>query len=249
MRRRYRWGFVRSGRLRVNEVFGPTIQGEGPSTGRLATFVRLSGCNLDCSWCDTPYTWDWTGKNGVAYDPKAETVLSPTWMVRDDVVRRRTQLVVISGGEPMVQASALLDLVRQLLVRGLQVEIETNGTLPPWAETPPGVSFNVSPKLRHSGVDPDKAQRPAVLWSFARLVGTAFKFVVRADALDEDVAEVHELCACSGINPARVWLMPEGTDSDTVLAGTQALADVAIATGYNVSTRLHTLLWGNTRAR
>ena len=50
--------------LTVSEIFGPTFQGEGPFTGRAAVFLRLGRCNLDCKWCDTPYTWDWKGKNG-----------------------------------------------------------------------------------------------------------------------------------------------------------------------------------------
>jgi len=60
--------------IRINEIFGPTFQGEGQTIGKLSEFVRVSGCNLTCSWCDTPYTWDWKGLNGVVYDPKKETI-------------------------------------------------------------------------------------------------------------------------------------------------------------------------------
>ncbi|MGH3922689.1 MAG: 7-carboxy-7-deazaguanine synthase QueE, partial [Pseudonocardiaceae bacterium] len=54
--------------LLIAEQFGPTFQGEGPSVGQQALFIRLSSCNLSCSWCDTPYTWDWT-----RFDPRVES--------------------------------------------------------------------------------------------------------------------------------------------------------------------------------
>ena len=73
--------FVPGVMLRVNEVYDrPTVQGEGPHVGRLCTFVRLWGCNLHCRWCDTPYTWDTTGKNGTVF---ARSEQSRPMMVAD----------------------------------------------------------------------------------------------------------------------------------------------------------------------
>src|SRR5438046_5626962 len=65
-------GGVGTRTLVVSEIFGPTFQGEGPSLGRRCVFLRLGACNLHCRWCDTPYTWDWTGRNGIEYDPRQE---------------------------------------------------------------------------------------------------------------------------------------------------------------------------------
>src|SRR5260370_42452272 len=63
---------VGAGQLAISEIFGPTFQGEGSSIGRYCYFLRLAGCNQHCAWCDTSYTWDWTGRNGIKYDPKEE---------------------------------------------------------------------------------------------------------------------------------------------------------------------------------
>lgn len=86
-------------RLVVNEIFGPTIQGEGPSSGRRCGFHRLGGCNLSCRWSDTPYTWDWTGvsDSGNALDPRVELMLKDSCEVVDEILTMGVDLVVVTG--------------------------------------------------------------------------------------------------------------------------------------------------------
>jgi organic radical activating enzyme len=86
------------GCLWVAELFGPTWQGEGPSAGQRAVFVRLSGCNLDCRWCDTPYTWDWS-----RYDPAEQSRVMTCDAIRDWALAQDVDLVVVTGGEPLIQ--------------------------------------------------------------------------------------------------------------------------------------------------
>lgn len=237
--------------LRVAEVFGPTVQGEGPSTGRRAMFVRLSGCNLDCSWCDTPYTWDWTGKNGTAYEQAAEMRV----MSSDDVVGQlwapdsiTPRLVVITGGEPLVQATALRALVAALTDHGFEVEVETNGTRAPSVELAAWVSrWNVSPKLTHSGVDRDRAFKADALIAFSALAHVEraiFKVVV---SNVDDLDEVDAMCEQFTIPSSSVWVMPEGRQADKVARRLAGLADAAIERGYNLSGRMHVELWGDAR--
>ena len=104
--------------LRVNEIFGPTIQGEGPSAGKPAVFLRLAGCNLDCAWCDTPYSWDWK-----RHDRKQEEKHLSVGQVAEQLgkllgahtVPEPAPLLVVSGGEPLIQADALQSLLMGLL--------------------------------------------------------------------------------------------------------------------------------------
>src|SRR5205807_1713343 len=150
--------------LIVSEVFGPTFQGEGPSAGRRAGFVRLGRCNLDCAWCDTPYTWDWS-----RFDPAEE--LHEIDVV--DLVGRldamAVDFVVVTGGEPLLQQRRLVPLLLALNERGWRVEVETSGTLAPTDEVVGLVDqFNVSPKLANSGVALDRRRKPAVLDAFQR---------------------------------------------------------------------------------
>jgi 7-carboxy-7-deazaguanine synthase len=226
--------------LVVAEVFGPTFQGEGPSLGRRAGFVRLGRCNLDCSWCDTPFTWDWD-----RYDPAVELRRMPVTEVVARLEAMEPEIVVVTGGEPLLQQRRLVPLAEACVERGWEVEVETNGTLAPG----PGLTalvarWNVSPKLANSSVAEDRRIVPDALAALVATGRAAFKLVVAApDDLDE-VADLVDRCA---LTP--VWIMPEGTDPATVLERARSLADPVLARGWNLTTRLHVLLWGDERGR
>lgn len=221
--------------LNVNEAFGPTIQGEGPSTGRLASFLRLSGCNLSCSWCDTPYTWDWA-----RFDHSAET---HRWTIAQTMEWAAAQppaaRLVVSGGEPLVQRAALARLLRELPDRAW--DVETNGTrglgdtLGLWS------TIVASPK-----VQPSSKQGVPPLHPEIREYADAFKFVVRDSA---DLAAVVAYIDVNALEAERVWLMPEGTTPEALDLHTPLVADAAVKYGFNLSTRLHVLAWGDERAR
>ena len=229
--------------LVVSEVFGPTFQGEGPSTGHRAAFVRLGRCNLTCTWCDTPYTWDWE-----RFDPSVELSRRTVADLLAEIEAMAPEIVVVTGGEPLLQRRRLVPLVAACADRGWSVEVETNGTLAPGAELAGLVDrWNVSPKLANSGVAPELREVPAALEAFGALAAggrAAFKFVATGlDDLDEiaGLVDRHHL--------APVWVMPEGTTPGAVLAGTRALADPVLARGWNLTTRLHVLVWGDERGR
>lgn len=145
----------------------------------------------------------------------------------------------------MIQQTGLVPLVTALHEAGRRVEIETNGTIPPAAELSAAAErFNVSPKLSGSGLSRDRRLIPEVLQAFAASGKALFKFVV---TIAEELEEIAELEASYGLSP--VWVMPEGTSEQTVLGGMRALAEEALARGWNLSSRMHVLLWGDTRGR
>jgi 7-carboxy-7-deazaguanine synthase len=226
--------------LVVAEVFGPTFQGEGPSLGRRAGFVRLGRCNLDCTWCDTPYTWDW-GR----YDPAVELRRTPVSEVVERLDAMAPEIVVLTGGEPLLQQRRLVPLAEVCAERGWEVEVETNGTLSPSPELAALVArWNVSPKLANSGIPEDRRIVPDALAALVATGRAAFKVVVATEA---DLDEVGALVEAHRLAP--IWVMPEGTDATTVLERARALADPVLARGWNLTTRLHVLLWGDERAR
>ena len=234
--------------LVVSEVFGPTVQGEGPTMGRRCAFVRLGRCNLDCgkgpgaTWaCDTPYTWDWD-----RFKPEDELRRMTVPDVLDAIRGMGVERVVVSGGEPMLQRGALQTLCYELWREGIAVEIETNGT----RQVPPGLAdhveaFNVSPKLANSGV-PESRRIDYIALTSLRDTGKAwFKFVCSTVA---DVEEAYSVIADADIHPHRVWIMPAGT-SAADMAFRFDLAEEAGRLGFNFTTRLHVLTWGDERGR
>jgi 7-carboxy-7-deazaguanine synthase len=226
--------------LVVSEVFGPTVQGEGPSLGARAAFLRLGRCNLDCSYCDTPFTWNWD-----EYDPAVELSERAVDDVVAEIDAMGVDRVVVTGGEPLLQQRRLLPFLQAAAERGWTIEVETNGTLAPTAETATLVGrFNVSPKLANSGVAAEKAIVPAALAALQATGRAAFKFVASSPT---DLEEVQAIVDAHALDP--VWIMPEGVTPDAVLAGGRALADAVTARGWHLTTRLHVLLWGDERGR
>ncbi|WP_326584633.1 7-carboxy-7-deazaguanine synthase QueE [Streptomyces sp. NBC_00481] len=207
--------------------------------------MRLGGCNLSCRWCDTPYTWDWTGigDSGRAY--RAGDELHPmSWReVWERLRAYDVPMIVVSGGEPLSQQRRLLPLLRAAAEDGRLVEIETNGTrapLPEVVET--GVRFNVSPKLAHSGDPEARRLVPESLAALAAVPGTAFKFVCRSAA---DLDEVADVVDRYGTTP--VWVMPEGQTPEDVQRHLTALGDAVVERGWNLTTRMHVAVWGDRR--
>jgi organic radical activating enzyme len=231
--------------LVVNEVFGPTIQGEGPSTGRRCGFLRLGGCNLSCHWCDTPYTWDWKGISdaGIPYDPRVELTRQETDKVAAQLLALGVDLIVVTGGEPLSQQGRLLPLLEILAGADVRVEIETNGTITPSDRlVASGTRFNVSPKLSHAGDPQHRRIRPEALRRLNGTEGVAFKFVCRST---DDLDEVAQLEKELALNP--IWIMPEGRSAEQISHGLAVLADEVVNRGWSLSTRLHVLAWNDKR--
>jgi 7-carboxy-7-deazaguanine synthase len=231
------------------EIFR-SIQGEGVNAGRVRAFVRLSGCNLHCVWCDTPYTWNWRGtkwahERAAKFDQAAETIELAAEAVAAAALALPAEGVVITGGEPLAQMPGLIALAERLKQAGRLIEIETNGTIPPDPRLAALVDlFMVSPKLAHSGNAPALALRITPLAAFAALESAVFKFVARTPADLDEVAAIAERHA---IPPERIMIMPEGTDSETLIARGAMLADAVLGRGYGLSDRLHIHLFGDTR--
>lgn len=223
-------------------MFSPTVQGEGIHTGQLVGFVRLANCNLACSWCDTPYSWDWQ-----RYDKTLETAELDVQDVADIVNAWDVGRVIVTGGEPLMQQADIVALAR--LCPEIKFDIETNGTITPLPELVDLIDvFNVSPKLAHSGDIEKKRIKANALNAFVDVAwdGKAqFKFVCKSIA---DLDEVRAIATDYNIPSDCVWIMPEGTTAHDQVERLQILMDEIVKRRFNVSTRLHVLAWGSRRA-
>jgi 7-carboxy-7-deazaguanine synthase len=225
--------------LKVSEIFY-SIQGEGVLIGTPSVFVRTSGCNLRCQWCDTPYTsWEPEGQ-----DLELEEILAK-------VTRFRSHYVVVTGGEPMI-APQIVPLTEALRQMGLHVTVETAGTV--FAEVDCHL-MSISPKLANStpfkrdegrwAVRHDQLRlQPEVLKRLMGAYDYQLKFVVVSE---EDIAEIRALVTRVQANPQKVVLMPEGTDADTLHERAAWMVEMCKQEGYRFSPRLHVELYGNRR--
>lgn len=221
--------------MRIAEIFH-SLQGEGSLVGVPSVFVRTSGCNLRCAWCDTPYTsWhpegdDWT--------------LERIWAAVDAYPARH---VVVTGGEPMI-AREIVELTRGLRARGLHITVETAGTVFAAVECD---LMSISPKLANSTPEGEWAERHERLRIQAEVLrrlmadyNYQLKFVV---ARAEDIGEVRDLVRTLDADAGKVMLMPEGIEAGVLRERGMWLAEVCKREGFRFSPRLHVELWGNRR--
>ena len=214
--------------VRVSEVF-TSIQGEGPSAGTPSVFVRLQGCRVGCTWCDTRYAWDPCGGNEVTLGALLRRVKAAG-----------VPNVVVTGGEPL-EHPGFAPLVAGLHALGLRVEVETAGTeLPPPAYVD---QWNVSPKLAHSGVPVARRLRSEAIERF-RDLGAWFKFVV---ADERDLGEVLAIQSRHGLPATRIVLMPLGMLAEEQIARMPQVVEWCRQHGFRFSPRLHILIWGPRR--
>jgi organic radical activating enzyme len=218
--------------MKVNETFAG-FQGE-INVGRFAYFLRTAQCSLNCSFCDSNYAKnEWV-------DMKVEDIVAQA---------EHFPRIVITGGEPLLQKEEITKLITRLKTvnSDIVIEIETNGTIiPPTNAIWKDVIFNVSPKLKNSGNDYNKRIVPEALGWFVMADNVNFKFVV---ANEDDVDEANMLIQSFGISKKQVFLMPEGKTRDEQLDRMETVALFAKRYGYNISPRLHILIWDNERGK
>lgn len=226
----------------ISETFY-SLQGEGELTGVPSVFIRTSGCNLRCNWCDTPYaSWNPEGAERAVADLVAEVRATPT------------RHVVLTGGEPMI-AKNIRDLAAALRAAGRHITIETAATV-----APEGIACDLaslSPKLGNSAPDARlsdawRARHEATRWNpdavRAWVDGYAyqFKFVVSAPG---DVTELEGLIGSLGrdIPRHKILLMPEAISLEKMRERSAWLGELCKRRGYRYAHRLHIELYGNKR--
>lgn len=228
--------------MNVAEVFY-SIQGEGTLTGMPSGFIRFSGCNLRCTWCDTKYA---------SWFPEKEPWTLDTILA--EVEKYKTRYIVITGGEPTIHKE-LPELTRRLKAQGKHITIETNGIT--YVEGTTCDLMSLSPKLSHSVADQIEFPQQAKLQAEKRLNIPAFrdwvdnydyqfKFVVCSK---DDVSEIQELVKMidRDIPAERIFLSPEGVDSEQIQRISQEVVAACQEHGYRYCSRLHIDLFGNTR--
>ena len=221
----------------ISETF-TSIQGEGILAGVPSHFIRTSGCNLRCRWCDTPYT---------SWEPEGER--RPVEDLVEGARASGVRHVVVTGGEPLLQRE-IGDLTAGLAAAGLHITVETAGTVDPPFHCD---LLSLSPKTANSDPSDTNRHRHCELrldfTPAARLLGRfpehQLKFVVEGAG---DMPEILEMLANIGeIEPARVLLMAQGQTVREVAERAPVVAALCLEHGFRYTPRLHLDLFGGGR--
>lgn len=228
--------------LRIAEIY-QSVQGEGEFTGRSSIFIRTTGCNLRCWFCDTPFT---------SWHP--EGTFQSVEQIIAHVAGMNIEHVVVTGGEPLLLPD-IVPLTAQLRSLGHFVTIETAGTV--FREATSDL-MSISPKLANSTPDVRRSQlwsrrheqlrhRPAVVRKLVATSSYQLKFVIDQP---EDVSQVEQwLLEFPEIDRHRVWLMPQATTREELAEKSDWIQAAAETSGYRFTSRLHIEKYGNTRGR
>lgn len=226
--------------MKISEIFY-SIQGEGKLTGVPSVFVRTTGCNLRCTWCDTPFT---------SWDPVGVEMTDEEIM--DAIADHPASHVVLTGGEPMIfeGVGTFTRLVRE---GGYHLTIETAATV--WRDVTCDLA-SISPKLANSTpwdreegkfADSHEANRINLdtIRRFMAFPDYQLKFVVDCQ---EDIREIDLLLAkLGGVELTNVLLMPQGVTAEELGTKGRWVAELCKAKGYRYCPRVHVSLYGLAR--
>ena len=225
--------------MKISELFY-SLQGEGTLVGVPSFFIRTTGCNLRCGWCDTPYT-SWAP---VGEEMSVETIVQAA-------LRHPGRYAVVTGGEPLI-APEIGALTTALREAGFHITIETAGTVAPPVTCD---LMSISPKLsnstpwdreegRYAAQHERLRYQPAVLRELMRNYNYQLKFVVMAAS---DLEEIRSLLRDTGGAASQTMLMPEGIQQETLRERAKWMVDICKSEGFRFSPRLHIDLFGNRR--
>jgi 7-carboxy-7-deazaguanine synthase len=226
--------------VRISEIFY-SIQGEGRLVGIPSVFVRTSGCNLRCVWCDTPYT---------SWRPEGTS-----WSIAEiitEVKKYPSRHVVVTGGEPVL-APEIEELASALKRNGAHITIETAATIfkPVACDL-----ISLSPKLANSTpwkrakgkfarLHEEQRLNVPVIRRYIDGYDYQIKFVVERE---EDFDEIREvLDKLENVNPTRVLIMPQGTTKKELSEKARWIVELCKKNGFGFTPRLHIELFGNRR--
>jgi 7-carboxy-7-deazaguanine synthase len=225
--------------MKISEIFY-SIQGEGSLVGVPSVFVRTSGCNLRCTWCDTPYT---------SWSPEGQEFSIA--QILEAVAQFHASHIVLTGGEPMI-APQVVSLTGQLRSAGMHITIETAGTVhaPVICDL-----MSISPKLSNStpierdggrwAAQHDRLRfQPDILRRLTSEYPFQLKFVISSEADLPEIEMIRETCSAE---PSHVILMPEGITREVLHERALWITEICKARGYRFSPRLHVDIWGNKR--
>lgn len=226
--------------LAVSELF-ESIQGEGPSSGIPALFLRLAGCNLRCTWCDTPYSWDFE-----RFERAREVTSRSVRAIAAEVACSTHRLLVLTGGEPLLQQENLGALL-PALPSALRIEVETNGTQVPSESLTQRIDqWNVSPKLDNSLEPMERRWNSKALRVLRDTERAWLKFVVRQP---RDLEQADACFRMWGWRRDRVILMPCARTREELTTLGAWVADACVQRDWRYSSRLHVAIWGTERGR
>jgi len=226
----------------ISEIY-QSNQGEGRLTGTPSVFVRTSGCNLRCGFCDTPFA---------SWHPEGQTLEVAAVIDQTRATAIGSQHVVITGGEPMLPED-IESLCDGLHEANFHITIETAGTI--YRDLTCDL-MSISPKLSNSTPEPSRAgrwrekhesqrHRPEIVSRLIDEYDYQLKFVV---AQPDDLEEINGyLDEIEKVDRARVLLMPEGVDAATLESRAPWMKEVCQREGFTFCQREHIFWYGNKR--
>ncbi len=247
--------------LEVNEIFGPTIQGEGKKVGTPSVFVRFGKCNMQCPGFEVEYetpsgikkcSCDSYYASDIAFRDDWEKYESSKPLIEElnKILPNYKVDIVLTGGEPLLYWNDIefQKFMKYYIDKDYKITIETNASLPiefteNWQKK---ILFSMSVKLSNSGEALSKRINSKTLTTIINFVDDCYlKFVIDIDTIKKASKEIDDILA--QIPYCEVYLMPLGDTAEIIDKNSLSVINLALKKGYMYSDRLHIRVWNNKR--